>query len=170
MANAARPTTAPLSPKQRRALMSQRRRLKLDDATYYAAIASYPCITPAPEGATDWPDRGTPCRSSSHLSRSQCRHLITRWTIAGATVGGPYSGSRIDMRQRQANGIESLPTPAQRALIDLLKAEIQWRYADGYQRWLHTRMGQPQPNAPTTYSGAEAIIEGLRAMRDRHAA
>lgn len=167
MTHAARQTNDRLTDKQHRALKSQCRRLGIDDDTYRSVIAGYPCVTEPPQEGLPWPAHGTPCVSSRHLSRAQGRRLITRWTIAGAPVGGPYSGSRVTAKEQEAAGITPLPTPAQRALIARLVDEITWRTADGYRGWLAARLHLDPTLAPRTYREAEAIIEGLRAMRDR---
>lgn len=162
--------STPASPKQVRAIHAQRRTLGLDDATYRLAIAGYACYAQPPLDTPDWPAYGTPCRSSTHLTRSQARALITRWSIAGARVGGPYSGSRRAAQEQTAAGVPALPTPAQRAIIARLIPEIAWRRADGYHAWLATRLRQDPHTAPRTYQDAEAIIDGLKALlRHGHA-
>jgi hypothetical protein len=168
---AVRQTRDRLSPAQLRAIQSQRRRLGLDDDTYRRALGQYRCCTEPPETGKPWPAAGAPCASSTHLSRAQARSLITRWTIAGAPVGGPYSGHRPDPTDQEARGLHVLPTPAQRALIGRLIPEIAWREADGYRLWLGSSLRLNPATAPRTYREAEAIIEGLKGLqRHGHAA
>ncbi|MBV5274420.1 MAG: hypothetical protein JZU52_12525 [Lamprocystis purpurea] len=164
-------TAAPATRKQIAALHTQRTRLGLDEATYRRALANYRCTLTAPTGprpvGEDWPALGAPCTSSLHLSRRQARSLITRWTLAGAPVGGPYSGSRVDAQTQAAAGAHPLPTPAQRAFIARLVDEINWRTADGYHGWLQTNLHQDPATAPRSYAAAAAIIEGLKGLQ-RH--
>lgn len=167
-------TAAPATRKQIAALHTQRTRLGLDEATYRRALANYRCtITPLPipgPVGQNWPALGAPCTSSLHLSRRQARSLITRWTLAGAPVGGPYSGSRHAAQTQAEDGVPPLPTPAQRAFIARLVDEINWRTADGYHGWLQTNLHQDPATAPRSYAAAEAIIEGLKGLtRHGHA-
>lgn len=169
--DAVRQTRDRLTKAQLGAIQSQRRRLGLDDETYYRAMGLYRCCTQAPADAASWPAQGAPCASAKHLSRAQARSLITRWTIAGAPVGGPYSGSRPAAMAKEADGAHVLPTPAQQALIRRMVPEVAWRKANGYRLWLSARMHLDPAKAPRTYSEAEAIIDGLKGlMRHGHAA
>lgn len=158
-----------ITPKQRRTLQMQRAQLGIDDDTYRATIAQYPCVTAPPDDSDTWPALNTPCHSSKQLSRAQASLIITRWVIAGAPVGGPYSGSRTKAQRNTHMDVVTLPSPAQRAKIARLIPEIPWRKADGYSRWLSTRMNLDPIHAPRTFYEAEAIIAGLRQMRDRYA-
>ena len=166
MAAAVRDTTDRLSEAQFRALRVQRVRLDLDDATARRAFASYKCKTKPPRDGMAWPEIGKPCASSRHLSRDQARHLITRWSLAGAAIGAPYSGSRTEAIEAEKQGATPLATPAQRALIERLIPEVTWRTDAGYDGWVTSRFS-PAPNGVRTYRDAEAVIEALHAMRDR---
>lgn len=163
---AVRPTTDRLSPAQRRAIQSQRGRLGLDEETYRRALAAFHCATLPPREGQDWPAAGAPCTSSVHLTRDQARRLITRWTIAGAPVGGVYSGSRPAAQEAAAQGAIALPTPAQRALIERLRAEITWRTPGGYARWIASPRSPVKGGKIATYRDAEAVIDGLKHLRD----
>jgi hypothetical protein len=165
MASAVRESKDRLTPAQQRAILYQRGALGLDEDTYRTALRSYRCCTAAPQDAATWPVSGTPCTSSKHLSRGQARNLITRWSIAGAPVGGPYSGSKVAAKAQAAAGVTTLPTPAQRALIERLVAEIPWRTPDGYLLWLASRASPVRGGTVRTYADAEAVIEGLKGMR-----
>jgi len=157
-------TSDRLTAKQVSALHVQRSRLALDDDTYRRALTQYRCQTTAPQEGQDWPAAGAPCTSSLHLSRRQARTLITRWSIAGAPVGGPYTGSRRIAQDQAAAGLHPLPTPAQRALIGRLIPEVAWRTPDGYRGWLAARLGLDPAAGPRSYAQAEAIIEGLKGL------
>lgn len=157
---AVRTTADRLTMAQLRAIQSQRRRLHLDDETYYRALSGYPCASEAPDNASDWPAPGQPCGSCRHLTRHQARRLITRWTIAGAPVGGPYAGHKPP-----PDAPHTLPTPAQRALIERIRAEVTWRTPDGYTRWLASRTSPLRGRQIRSYQDAEAIIEALKHMR-----
>jgi hypothetical protein len=168
---AVRQTRDRLSKAQLGAIHVQRHRLGLDEETYRRALNQYRCCTQAPADAVPWPAPGAPCTSSKHLSRAQARSLITRWTIAGAPVGGPYSGSRPVAKAKEAENVHVLPTPAQRALIGRMVPEVAWRKADGYRLWLSARLHLDPAKAPRTFAEAEAIIDGLKGlMRHGHAA
>jgi len=162
---AVRQTRDRLSKAQLGAIQSQRRRLGLDDETYYRAVGQYRCCTQAPADAAAWPAPGAPCTSGTHLSRAQARSLITRWTIAGAPVGGPYSGSKVAAQAQTATGVTAMPTPAQRALIERLVAEVPWRTPDGYRLWLASRASPVRGGRIRTFADAEAAIEGLKGLR-----
>lgn len=164
--DAVRITKDRLSPAQLRALQAQRRSLGLDEETYRRALKQYRCYTAAPDGALGWPTQGAPCTSSRHLSRAQARSLITRWGIAGAPVGKPYTGSRVEAREEQAAGVTPLSTPAQRALIGRLVAEVQWRTEDGFHRWMASRSSPLRGRAMRSFFDAEAVIDALKNLRD----
>jgi hypothetical protein len=169
---AARETADRASAAQVRALHAQSRALGLDEATYRRALAGYPCRTAAPDGwdATHpdqpWPPEGAGCTHSVQLTRAQARKLITRWSIAGAPVGRPYSGAR----PAPEKAVATLPTPGQRALIERLRAEVAWRTEDGYAAWLAGRSSPVRAGQIRSYRDAEAVIEALRKMRDRQEA
>jgi hypothetical protein len=165
MASAVRESKDRLTPAQQRAILYQRGALGLDEDTYRTALRSYRCCTTAAPGAQTWPVAGAPCTSSKHLSRGQARNLITRWSIAGAPVGGPYSGSKVAAQAQTAAGVTALATPAQQALIQRLVAEIPWRSPGGYQLWLTSRSSPVPRGRIRTYADAEKVIEGLKGMR-----
>lgn len=134
----------PLTAKQLRALHIQRRALGLDEETYRATLAQYGVA------------------SSKELSREQARELITRWSLAGAPIGGPYSGHRPN-----ASDPTTLATPAQRALIARLIPEVPWRSALGYTNWIGSRTSPTKGRPVRTYGEAEAVIEALKRMSRR---
>lgn len=160
-----------LTDAQYRALASQRARLTkigiMDDTIYAATLGTYPCSTRPPDPAAPWPALGQPCTSRRHLSRRQARSLITAWTLAGAPIGGPYSNSRGHVQAMAEAGIPTLPTGGQHDLIAHLVSEIAWRSPDGYRGWLAARLRLDPAQAPKTFSEAESIIEGLKALQ-RH--
>jgi hypothetical protein len=135
----------PLTPKQLRALHIQRRALGLDEETYRATLAQYGVA------------------SSKQLSREQARELITRWSIAGAPIGGPYAGHR----PAPGEAAIALATPAQRALIARLIPEVPWRSALGYTNWIGSRTSPTKGRPVRTYREAEAVIEALKRMSRR---
>jgi hypothetical protein len=152
-----------LSQRQLRAIHAQRRTLAdhdmLSEPGYRALLAEYPREQRGGDG--------TPCTSSTHLSRRQARAVITRLGIMGAPVPTPYSGTRAAADATTAAGGTALPTPAQRALIDRLRAEITWRVS--YDAWLASRYSPTRGQPVTTYQRAEAVIDALHALRDRQA-
>jgi hypothetical protein len=166
--NAVRKTRDHLSAKQLRAIQVQRRTLGLDEDTYRATLHQYRCDTEPPMPDVVWPALGAPCTSARHLTRTQASALITRWVIAGAPVSdAPYSGSRPTAQERVAPGAVQLPTPAQRALIARLVAEVPWRTTDGYSRWLAGSRSPTRGRAIRTYLDAEGVIDGLKNMRGK---
>lgn len=58
--------------------------------------------------------------------------------------------------------VVAMVTPAQRAYIEDLRAEIPWRVENGYQRWLEHNMGLTRV---ATRTEASRVIEGLKGMR-----
>jgi len=158
-------TQPAITRRQHRCLMAQRTTLqragRMDDARWRALMAEYPreCRSDKP-GA---PDQGAPCTSHMHLSRRQARELITRLGVAGAPTGsGPYTGPL------HRDGATTLATPAQRALIERLRAEIPWR--SSFSAWLASRTSPTKGRPIRTASDAEAVIEALKNMRGAHRA
>lgn len=146
------------TPAQQRALHAQRRALGMDDATWRALLAQYPRETG---------DGAGPCTSSAQLSRRQARAVISRLEIAGAPVGRPYAGRKPGPASTAQP--TAIATPAQRALIQRLIDEVQWRQEDGYARWLAGRHSPTRGQHVRTYHQAEAVIDALRRMRDAQA-
>jgi hypothetical protein len=164
---AVRITRDRLSPAQLRALQAQRRRLGLDEETYRRAIAQYRCCTRHPMPDVLWAEAGAPCTSSRHLSRAQAQSLITRWSIAGAPIGKPYTVTKADATSQAAAGITPLASPAQLALIGRLIPEVPWRSEDGYRLWMASKTSPLHGRPIHSFQDAEAIIEALKHMRDR---
>lgn len=144
---------AKLTPAQQKAIHACRRALDLSENEYRTVLAEY-CIQPCVDASRAWES----ATSSTDLSRSQARHLLTRWTLLGATIGRPYSA------QKAAPGATQLASSAQRAYIERLKEEIPWRLADGYERWLRSRMGL---SVVRTFEDAAKVIEGLKGLHRR---
>lgn len=144
---------AKLTPAQQKAIHACRRSLDLSENEYRTVLAEY-CIQPCVDASRAWES----ATSSSDLSRSQARHLLTRWALRGATIGRPYSAQKAKPETIQ------LASPAQRAYIERLKEEIPWRLADGYERWLISRMGL---QSVRTFDEAAKVIEGLKGLHRR---
>ncbi len=143
---------AKLTPKQLKAIHACRRSLDLSDQEYRMVLREHRI-----KQVVDPQRAGQAVTSSKDLSRIQARSILTRWQLRGAPVGGPYSGHRP-----AAGDPTTLATPAQRAQIERLKEEIQWRFDDGYERWLKTKL---HITAVRIYNEAEAVIEGLKGMK-----
>jgi len=161
-----------LTDRQRRAIHAQRRALTaadiLTEAGYRALLAEHHQeIDHGIQRPAGMPAYGHPCTSSTHLSRRQARVVITRLGLMGAPVPTPYSGTRAAADATTAAGGTALPTPAQRALIDRLRAEITWRIS--YDAWLASRYSPTRGQPVTTYQRAAAVIDALHALRDRQA-
>ena len=128
----------PITPRQIRAIHAAAHHLGIEDPEYRRLLAQWNVT------------------SSKALTRRQARALLTQLQLRGAPVGRPYSGHNEDRLR-----IRTLATPAQRALIDRLRAEITWRAPDGYARWLRSRMGLERVR---TFQDAEKVIEGLKGL------
>ena len=55
-------------------------------------------------------------------------------------------------------------TGSQRALIEEIRARVEWREPEGYAGWLRTNMGVERI---ATSAQAARVIEGLKAMARR---
>jgi hypothetical protein len=146
-----KPPPAPLTDKQLRAIRAAVTWLDMTDETYRAMLAQY--RRPGGEG---------PCTSTKHLTRAQARNLLTRFQLQGFPLNRPYSGHR-PRHDREQDAPTTLPTPAQRALIERLRAEIAWRTPDGYDRWRQARL---RIDHLRTYRHADAVIEGLKKLKE----
>ena len=67
-------------------------------------------------------------------------------------------------RRREQVGAVRMISPAQRALIEGLAGEIDWREPDGYRRWLQSNMSLERV---ASAEQAARVIQGLLAMRRR---
>lgn len=146
-----KPLPAPLTDKQLRAIRAGITWLAMPDETYRAMLAQY-----------RRPGGGGPCTSTKHLTRAQARNLLTRLQLEGFPLHRPYAGHR-PQHDGEPDAPITLATPAQRALIERLRAEIAWRVADGYDRWRQARL---RIREVQTYHHAEAVIEGLKKLKE----
>ena len=106
--------------------------------------------------------------SSLDLTVGQANEVLRRLGINGRPGSRP---KRARVRRSAANRPEPLPpgvvrmaTGRQRELIEELRSEIDWRVADGYDRWLRSNLGIERVTAS---HHAARVIEGLKAMAKR---
>lgn len=67
-------------------------------------------------------------------------------------------------RRPQAPNMVQMVSPQELAKIKHLKADIKWRFYDGYYRWLKKYL---KKDHITTSKEASRVIEALKSMRDR---
>ena len=149
----ARISDRPITPAQVKSIHVALHRLGLGDAEYRALLK-------------DW--NVTTCKD---LSRRQASDLLARLGRPLASPPGekpkPETRRRISNPadqppQEDGDGVIRLPTNAQRALIRDLSAEIAWRSADGFRRWLKLSLGLDRI---LTRADAARAIDGLRGLK-----
>lgn len=64
-------------------------------------------------------------------------------------------------RRPLPGNVTALPSPKQLKLIDALGAQVAWKYADGFQRWLAKYI---KTDKIRTSAQAQRAIEGLKGM------
>jgi hypothetical protein len=85
-------------------------------------------------------------RGCNPLFLKDCNPLFSR----PARARGPLPGN-----------VTALPSPDQLKLIDALGAQVAWKYADGFQRWLAKYV---KTDKIRTSAQASRCIEGLKGM------
>lgn len=148
----------PLTARQIKAIRAGVTYLRWDDAEYRAQLARYRVKTGGDR-------QGQPVASTKELSRAQARQVLAGMQVLGYPVGGPYSGRA----PAQGHAVTTMPTPAQRALIERLRDEIPWRTQRGYDAWIASTASPTRGRPIRTYAHAEAVIEGLKALRAKSA-
>ena len=115
-------------------------------------------------------------RTCKDLTRREASELLV--TLGRPLANPPGSRppeSKTGRRQKIRNpalkptglsvdGVITLASPAQHALIDELAGEIAWEAADGYKRWLKRSLGLHRVR---TQGDAQRVITGLRGLK-RH--
>ena len=138
----------PITPAQVRSIHVALRRRGIDDADYRALLADRFGVDT--------------CKS---LSRRQASDLLA---LLGRPLPRPPGAGRErpprEPRAPAPEGVASLPTPAQRALIAELAERVDWRGGGGLEAWTRASFGWPRPRAPEE---AALVIEGLKAMLRR---
>lgn len=137
--------TLPATDAQVRSLRIAQRRRGLDDDTWYGILR----------------DRWGVERTRD-MTRSQASELLDELgrKLARAPGTGPARAPRPD---RLEGGATRLVTAKQRALIDELRAEIDWG-GGGYEEWLSANQGLARI---ATSAQAAKVIQALLAMRRR---
>ena len=105
--------------------------------------------------------------TSTKLTRRQAHEYLRSLGIALKAPPGaktPRKPRARKPRTHSAPGVVRLPSAPQRQLIDALAAEIAWREADGFRRWLRHNMGMERV---ATTDAAARVIEGLKAIKRR---
>ena len=115
-------------------------------------------------------------KSCKDLSRRQASELlVTLGRPLANPPGSQPAQSKTGRRQKIRNpapkptglsvdGIITLASPAQHALIDELAGEVAWELEDGFRRWLKRSLGLERVR---TQGDAQRVIDGLRGLK-RH--
>ena len=73
--------------------------------------------------------------------------------------------ARGTKKRLQSDNLIYLPSPGELALVDRLKAAVQWRNSDGYDRWVEKFLGGH--SRLRTSKEVQKVIEALKAMKKR---
>ena len=139
----------PITPAQVRAIHAALRRNGIDDDEYRERLRA-----------------GWGAESCKELSRRQATDLLR-------SLGVPLEKPQAVRREARPShsrpvplpkNIVRLPTCAQRELIAELAGEIDWREANGFDRWLRRNQGLDRI---ATSAQAVAVIEGLKRIARR---
>lgn len=132
----------PISPAQIRAIHVGKREAGMDNDTYRELLGSYGVA------------------SSRELTMALASEVIER--LASATGYTQYRATPKPRPAKTSSGnLICLATPAQRAYIEKLKAQVAWREQDGFERFLKSRMRIEQVG---TKKEASRVIEGLKGL------
>ena len=94
------------------------------------------------------------------LTRRQASEFLSR--LGRPLPRPPGTGRpRAERPPRLSAGVARLATQSQRALIEELRARVEWREPGGYARWLRTSFGFGRV---ATSAEAGRVVEGLKAM------
>lgn len=140
----------PITPAQVRAIHVALSRRGIDDDTYRGILR-------------ERFDAGT-CKT---LTRRQASDLLAALGRALPRPPGTRGPRPRPRRQAAAPNVRRMVSPAQRQLIGRLAAEVVWRTADGYSRWLRDNQGLERVS---TSEQAARVIEGLKAIQRRRGA
>lgn len=102
--------------------------------------------------------------TSKALTRRQASQLLHELQVPMPAPVRKEHPPRPRRRRRDSARVARMVSPAQRALIEELAGEIDWRESDGYQRWLRSNMGIERV---ASAEQAARVIQGLLAMRRR---
>ena len=102
--------------------------------------------------------------TSKALTRRQASQLLHELQVPMPAITRKEHPPRPRQRRRGPVGAVRMISPAQRALIEELAAEIDWLEPDGYRRWLRSNMGLERV---ASAEQAARVIQGLLAMRRR---
>lgn len=72
-----------------------------------------------------------------------------------------YANSRRSGNKPLPGNVVAFPSPMQLDMIATLSAQVAWKFADGYQRWLAKYL---KISRITTSAQAQRCIEGLKGM------
>lgn len=97
--------------------------------------------------------------SSKELSYRQAGALIDEFKRLGFAIKPKAKPSRA-----KAPNLIHMVSPQELAKIEHLTADVQWRFRDGYQRWLRKYL---RKDRITTSREASNVIEALKAMAQR---
>lgn len=102
--------------------------------------------------------------SSKDLSFAQLGDLLDYLNNRKKHPGNPskkFGSSGAPAGVRKGGKITGIASPAEHRKISALRRRIRWDYADGYERWLRSRIGT---NRVKTKRQAWQAIEGLKKM------
>lgn len=139
----------PITPAQVRAIHAALRRNGIDDDEYRERLRA-----------------GWGAESCKELSRRQATDLLRS---LGVPLENPPAALRevrspLQRPEPLPKNVLRLPTCAQRELIAELAGEIDWREANGFDRWLRRNQGLERI---ATSAQAVAVIEGLKRIARR---
>ncbi|GER92670.1 DUF1018 domain-containing protein [hot springs metagenome] len=111
------------------------------------------------ESYRDMMERHYGVRSCVYLTYNQAEAFINDMIRLGAEIK-----RKRRPRRPQAPNITAIVSPQELAKIEHLKADIKWRFHDGYDRWLKKYL---KKDRITTSREASKVIEALKGMLAR---
>jgi hypothetical protein len=97
--------------------------------------------------------------SCTDLNYHQASNLIDHFKTLGFRI--KTVGRAKHARRNTARNVTFLPSPDQIDMINSLAAQVAWKYADGFQRWLAKYL---KISRIATSAQAQRAIEGLKGM------
>ena len=102
--------------------------------------------------------------SCKDLSHDQANKLIDHFKTLGFALKGRqkcgWCAPRID-RGKVAPNVTFMVSQGQLDMIEALRSQIRWQYADGYERWLKK---YAKTDVVRTSLQASRVIEGLKGI------
>jgi len=111
------------------------------------------------QGYRDMMERYYHVRSSVYLTYKQAETFINDMIKLGAVIV-----PKRHPRRPQAPNMAQMVSPQELAKIEHLKADIKWKFHDGYNRWIKKYL---QKDHIATSREASKVIEALKGMLAR---